>query len=67
MKILIIEDESTSLKLAHLVLTTAGHHVSDAEAADKAIEAIKRDKPQAILMDLALPEIDGLMLTRKLK
>lgn len=67
MDILVIEDEPTSLKLAHVVLTAAGHRVSEAEAAAKAIEAIKKTRPEVILMDLQLPDIDGISLTRRLK
>jgi CheY-like chemotaxis protein len=67
MKILIIEDQPTQLKLAHHVLSAAGHDVSDAGAADQALAAIKLDRPQMILLDLILPGMDGLTLARKLK
>jgi len=67
MKILVIEDHPTQLKLAHLVLSAAGHEVSDAGAAEQAFVAIKVDRPQLILVDLVLPDVDGLALIRKLK
>ncbi len=67
MKILVIEDHPAQLKLAHHVLSAAGHDVSEAEAADQAFAAIKADRPQLILLDLALPGMDGLALVRKLK
>jgi CheY-like chemotaxis protein len=67
MKILVVEDEPSSLKLAHLVLTAEGHEVAKAEAAEKAIEEILRSEPEAILLDLELPGIDGLTLARNLK
>jgi CheY-like chemotaxis protein len=66
-KILVIEDDPTHLKLARLVLTAAGHEVSEAEAAEQAFSAIKKEKPDAILLDLMLPGMDGLALVRKLK
>jgi two-component system, cell cycle response regulator len=66
-KILIIEDEKISLKLACAVLTTAGHHIAQADAADKALAEICNNKPEIVLMDLALPGMNGLELTRKLK
>jgi two-component system, cell cycle response regulator len=50
-----------------LVLTAAGHQVSDAEAAEQASYSIELQKPDLILVDLALPGIDGLALVRKLK
>jgi two-component system cell cycle response regulator len=67
MKILVIEDDALDLKLADLVLSTAGHDVSAVEAAEPAFAAIKEDRPQLILLDLDLPGMDGLALARKLK
>ena len=67
MKILVIEDHPTQLKLVHLVLSAAGHCVVVAETAELAFEAIKRDRPQVILLDMALPGMNGLNLVRLLK
>ena len=67
MKILVVEDEPASLKLAHLVLTSDGHEVAKAEAVDKAIDEIGKSEPEVILLDLELPKIGGLALARKLK
>jgi CheY-like chemotaxis protein len=67
MKILVIEDHPAQLKLAHHVLSAAGHHVTDAGAAEAAFAAIKMDRPEIILLDLLLPDIDGLTLVRRLK
>jgi CheY-like chemotaxis protein len=63
----VIEDDPSHLKLARLVLSAAGHRVSGAEAAEKAFNSIKLEKPQVILLDLVLPDMDGLALVRKLK
>jgi CheY-like chemotaxis protein len=67
MKILVIEDHPSQLKLAHLVLSAAGHEVSDARAAEEALDAINRERPQLILLDMSLPGMDGLALARKLR
>lgn len=67
MRILIVEDDAASMKLAHVVLTHEGNEVSEAEEAIKALKSIKQKKPHVILMDLVLPGLDGLALTRKLK
>ena len=67
MKILVIEDHAADLKLADLVLSTAGHDVSAVEAAEPAFAAIQEDRPQLILLDLDLPGMDGLAMVRKLK
>jgi len=67
MKILVVEDHPAQLKLAHHVLSDAGHNVSDAAAAELALLAIKRDRPEVILLDLSLPGMDGLTFVRMLK
>jgi len=67
MNILVIEDEPTSRKLATLVLSSSGHKVVDAQSAEAAIEAVCRSQPEMILLDLALPGMDGLALARQLK
>jgi CheY-like chemotaxis protein len=49
------------------VLNAAGYQVSEAEAAEKALAAIKQERPDVILVDLLLPGMDGLTLVLKLK
>jgi len=67
MKILVIEDHPAELRLAHHVLSAAGHDVADADAAEQAFERIRKDRPDVILLDMNLPGMDGLTLARKLK
>jgi CheY-like chemotaxis protein len=67
LKILVIEDHSTQLKLAHHVLSAAGHDVTDAAAAEAAFANIKNERPELILLDLSLPGMDGLEIVAKLK
>jgi CheY-like chemotaxis protein len=67
MKILVIEDEPTSRKLASLVLQCEGHQVVDVESAEEAIDIVSVQRPDLILVDLALPGMNGLVLARRLK
>jgi CheY-like chemotaxis protein len=67
MKILVIEDNPTHSKLSRVVLSAAGHTVDAVEEAEQALSAIKRDKPDIILLDMALPGMDGLTLVGKLR
>lgn len=67
MKILIVDDNPTNLKLASEVLECEGYVVEGAEDAERAQEMLRRSVPDLILMDIALPGMDGLTLTRKLK
>jgi two-component system cell cycle response regulator len=67
MKILVVEDTPSDLKLARAVLSTAGHEVAEAETGEKALEAIRESPPDLILVDLKLPGIDGLTLIRRVR
>jgi two-component system, cell cycle response regulator DivK len=66
-RIMVVDDNPTNLKLASDVLESAGYEVLKAADAEEALAVIQRTKPALILMDIALPGMDGLTLTRKLK
>jgi CheY-like chemotaxis protein len=66
-RILIVDDNATNLKLASHVLESAGFAVEGAVDAEQAQELLDQTLPDLILMDIALPGMDGLTLTRKLK
>jgi len=65
--ILIVDDNATNLKLASSVLENAGFRVDQAADAEHAQTLIERNLPDLILMDIALPGMSGLALTRVLK
>jgi CheY-like chemotaxis protein len=66
-KILIVDDNPTNLKLVAYLMKASGYEVSTAIDADAALADIRAKPPSLILMDLQLPGIDGLELTRRLK
>lgn len=66
-RILIVEDNLVNLKLATDVLQAGGYEVDKATNAEHAQELLAHSTPDLILMDIALPGIDGLTLTRRLK
>ena len=66
-RILIVHDNPVNLKLATDVLEMEGYAVEKAVDAEQAQEMLKSATPDLILMDIALPGMDGLTLTRKLK
>lgn len=65
--ILVVDDNPTNLKLLELTLRADGHLVRQAHDAARAEELIHEAVPELILMDLQLPGVDGLTLTRRLK
>jgi len=66
-RILIVDDNATNVKLAHTTLKFAGHQVWTAADAGEALEIISKLPFDLILMDIAMPGMDGLALTRLLK
>jgi two-component system cell cycle response regulator DivK len=64
---LIIDDNPQNLKLARVLFTSKGYDVRTAEDAEQALLLLESFHPAVILMDLQLPGMDGLELTRKLK
>ena len=66
-RILIVDDNRTNLKLASDVLSFDGYEILNAFDAESAQVIIRSSRPDLILMDIALPGMDGLTLTRLLK
>lgn len=67
MKILIVEDDAINLKLINIVLSSTGHKVFDSDKAGTALEKIKSEKPDLILLDLVLPDMPGTELAAQIK
>jgi two-component system cell cycle response regulator DivK len=65
--ILVVDDNPVNLKLVHVVLRTEGYDVHTAVDGEEAMRLLKQFHPRLILMDVQLPGIDGLELTRQLK
>ena len=66
-RILVVEDNPANMKLAVLVLTSAGHTALQAGTAGEGIDLAVREGPDAVLMDMQLPDMDGVEATRILK
>jgi CheY-like chemotaxis protein len=65
--ILVVDDNPQNLKLAKVILVSEGYDVKTATDAEDALKILESFAPDLILMDLQLPRMDGLQLTRQIK
>lgn len=66
-KILIVEDDPSVLKLGMTILKKLGHEVLCAMTSNEAYQLIIAESPDAIALDVMLPDMDGFTLAKKLK
>lgn len=66
-KILVIDDEGDILKLAKTRLKANGYRVITLESGATAVETVKSEKPDVILLDVKMPGKDGYDVCRELK
>ncbi len=66
-KLLVVDDEPAIRRLLGAGLTRAGYRVVEAGSAREALSAVQIDKPDAVLLDLGLPDRDGLELVPLIK
>ena len=66
-KILIVDDNKDILHLFKKILSTHGYNVISAENGHDALKMAFEDPPDLILLDLALPKMDGFTVCKKLK
>jgi two-component system KDP operon response regulator KdpE len=66
-RVLIVDDEPAIRKLLGTALVRAGYRITEAGNAREALNAVQIDKPEAVLLDLGLPDRDGLELVPLIK
>jgi two-component system, sensor histidine kinase and response regulator len=66
-RILIIEDEANNLDVAQRIVRGAGHEALTATDGASGLELARREHPDAVLVDLLLPKLDGWAVTRAIR
>ena len=67
LKILLVEDNDNNRYLAQFLLERAGFAVATAENGRIALEKARNDKPDLVVMDIQMPEMDGYETARRFK
>lgn len=65
--ILYVEDNAQNMRLVRKMLKVGGYEMIGAEDGLKGLEMAKAHQPEIILMDINLPDIDGIEVTKRLK
>ena len=65
--ILVVEDQEDNRQILRDLLGTAGFDLIEAENGEQALAALAKQRPDLILMDIQLPEVSGLEVTKWLK
>lgn len=66
-RILCVEDNPQNMRLVRKILMSAGYEVLEASNGRSGMEVVERERPNLVLMDVNLPDIDGLEATTLLK
>ena len=61
---LVVEDNKSNLELVTALLERLGHRSAAARSAEEAAGVLRATRPALVLMDVRLPGLDGLALTR---
>jgi two-component system response regulator MprA len=67
MRILVVEDDRAVREALRRALTLGGYEVQTAEDGEQAIEMVVQNVPDAVVLDIGLPGIDGLEVCRRLR
>lgn len=65
--VMIVDDEFLTRNMLSIMLTQVGHEVTEAEDGLEAIEMLKQNQPDVILMDLMMPRCDGITATKSIR
>ena len=66
-KILIVEDNPENMRLIEMILGNKGYTLLNATDGEEALDVATREHPDLILMDVQLPKINGLEVTKRLR
>jgi CheY-like chemotaxis protein len=66
-RVLVVEDEPENRLLLQVILSTEGYQVVEAEDGRAALEAVERERPDIILLDVMMPGMNGYVVLERLR
>lgn len=66
-KILLVDDEPDIVYLVKKILQKSGHHVIEAYSGEEALELANKSRPDLVLLDIMMPDLNGWEVSRSLK
>lgn len=66
-RVLVVDDENAIRRYLRTALTAQGFTVYEAASGEEAVNAVLSDRPDIIILDLGLPDFDGIEVTRRLR
>jgi len=66
-KVMVVDDEQDTLELVGMALKTGGYDVVTASSGKECLEKLETDKPDFIILDMKMPEMDGEETLKKIR
>ncbi len=66
-KILVVDDEATLVKLGLLIFESAGYQARGAKSGELALQMIREEMPDIILLDVMMPDMTGIEVCRRIR
>ncbi|GAG95642.1 unnamed protein product [marine sediment metagenome] len=66
-RILLVDDESHVLELLSVALEDEGYRILTANNGRKALDQLKKEEPQVVVLDIRMPDLDGVEVLRQIK
>jgi CheY-like chemotaxis protein len=67
LRVLVVDDNADAASMLAMVLEASGHQVTVEHSSRKALERAKQEAPQVCILDIGLPEMDGIELAKRLR
>ncbi|MES2883474.1 MAG: response regulator [Pseudomonadota bacterium] len=65
-RVMIVDDSPTDVQNIRNILVKAGHEVIEATSGQDALDRIKSEKPDCVIMDVVMPGVNGFQATRQM-